>query len=762
MKQIIALAILLAFISCKNELPEDFNPSGNEEPFTALEVEESFDFSNAVATDISLSANEQTVFKIYTADPEKGGKIMYKAFTGTIGNVDTELNFPADLQSVWVEAFGPNGAYEEMDVPLNDGSIQIQALGGGSNGNGGGTPNLTAAQQNCTACDMYLDASSSSNININSNSDVNVICIASGENYTGRINLNKNGVEIRVCGSGDFNGISMNGNSSVLIVNGTVLTDNLNMNQASDQVVVNTNATLNVNANLSFAGTIENFGSMSVSSNISTNGAGATLDNSGSLNLQGTLNVNSNCTYNNYGTVTIGNNFAVNGGFAHNYGTHNISNNLNVNANYSNYSGATTNVGGKCQVNGSATLTNECALFVEDDFILNSLVYNYGYIETPAQTTVNGGGVLTLGSGMLSTGNISVNGTITGDANSRIDVSGSTTVNGLIGGNLVFCDENGTETVNGTIAPTVNQSCSAGYPTVACDAGDNDGDGVNNGGDDFPGLPDVTFSSFYPSEGNFGTFMFEDLFPNKGDYDFNDLVVQYQFETITNASNQVVQLKARFLVQAIGAAHMNGFGFQLPGVPASAVYSVTGYPYSPAAAPSTSVAANGVEVNQSNATFVVFDNVTSFMGLGAGSRYNVYDNQTPAGNPGVVELEITFLQPQTSIGAAPFNPFIYVGQNRGKEVHLKGFMPTDLADLSFFGTGDDQSNLNNGFTYQTTQFHPWGLDVPAVIPHMEEGVDFLNGYTQFDDHAQSNGTSFQDWYSNPSYRDQAVLRPTVQ
>ncbi len=89
-------------------------------------------------------------------------------------------------------------------------------------------------------------------------------------------------------------------------------------------------------------------------------------------------------------------------------------------------------------------------------------------------------------------------------------------------------------------------------------------------------------------------------------------------------------------------------------------------------------------------------------------------------------------------------------------------MPTDLADLSFFGTGDDQSNLNNGFTYQTTQFHPWGLDVPAVIPHMEEGVDFLNGYTQFDDHAQSNGTSFQDWYSNPSYRDQAVLRPTVQ
>ncbi|MDZ7777488.1 MAG: LruC domain-containing protein [Bacteroidales bacterium] len=58
-----------------------------------------------------------------------------------------------------------------------------------------------------------------------------------------------------------------------------------------------------------------------------------------------------------------------------------------------------------------------------------------------------------------------------------------------------------------------------------------------------------------------GTLAYEDLWPGKGDYDFNDLVIDYEFEITKNNQEIVQDITATFTIKAFGASQHNGFGF---------------------------------------------------------------------------------------------------------------------------------------------------------------------------------------------------------
>ena len=49
----------------------------------------------------------------------------------------------------------------------------------------------------------------------------------------------------------------------------------------------------------------------------------------------------------------------------------------------------------------------------------------------------------------------------------------------------------------------------------------------------------------------------------------------------------------------------------------------------------------------------------------------------------------------------PYNPFIFVesDKDRGREVHLVKYPPTDKADFGLFGTGSDASRPDEGLYY---------------------------------------------------------------
>ena len=149
---------------------------------------------------------------------------------------------------------------------------------------------------------------------------------------------------------------------------------------------------------------------------------------------------------------------------------------------------------------------------------------------------------------------------------------------------------------------------------------DIDGDGVIDAEDDYPQDPLRAMNNFFPASGK-GTLAFEDLWPSKGDYDLNDLVVDYSFKTITNSSNKLVETYATFVLRACGAVLENGFGFQLASnnIPASAI-KATGMKLTNNY---ITLSAGGTESGQAIPTFIIFDNAFDHFGdPGSGSGIN--------------------------------------------------------------------------------------------------------------------------------------------
>ena len=61
------------------------------------------------------------------------------------------------------------------------------------------------------------------------------------------------------------------------------------------------------------------------------------------------------------------------------------------------------------------------------------------------------------------------------------------------------------------------------------------------------------------------TVAFEDLWPEKGDYDFNDVVVKYKI-TKSQIGNEIIKYKIKGYLVAVGASYHNGFAFRFKGI----------------------------------------------------------------------------------------------------------------------------------------------------------------------------------------------------
>lgn len=275
-------------------------------------------------------------------------------------------------------------------------------------------------------------------------------------------------------------------------------------------------------------------------------------------------------------------------------------------------------------------------------------------------------------------------------------------------------------------------------------AADADKDGITDIFDEYKNDPLRAFNNYSPAKNTFGTLAFEDLWPAKGDYDFNDLVVDYNFNQVTNAQNKVVEIFADLKIKAIGGSFVNAFGFQLP-VAATAVSSVTG---SQLTEGYISLLANGTEAGNNKATIIAFDNPYKVLNAG-GITVNTIAGLTYY-EPKTVSMKISFVSPvvKAELGSAPFNPFIIVNKERGKEVHLPGYEPTALADPSYFGREDDRTNLSLGRYYKSGKNLPWAVNFPESFDYPLEKTDLTRAYNYFGSWAESNAAVYKDWYQN--------------
>lgn len=284
---------------------------------------------------------------------------------------------------------------------------------------------------------------------------------------------------------------------------------------------------------------------------------------------------------------------------------------------------------------------------------------------------------------------------------------------------------------------------------------DADGDGVIDIDDDYPSDPDRAFNNYYPSDSTFGYLAFEDLWPYKGDYDLNDLLVGYRFNSVSNANNDILEVQSKIFVKAAGGSYQHGFGIALP-VPNYFIESVNGPIYSENY---INVNSNGTESGQNEAVVIVFDNSNSLAPRPGGYYVNT-EPGSPVTISDTIRLSIHFVSaiPQSTLGTAPFNPFIISNKRRGYEIHLPDKPPTNLADPSLFNTGQDRSNIAMGRYYKTDNNLPWCINIPDHFPIITEKTSIIHAYLHFSDWAQSGGTLYPDWYLDlPGYRNENLL-----
>ncbi|MDD4058885.1 MAG: LruC domain-containing protein [Bacteroidales bacterium] len=284
---------------------------------------------------------------------------------------------------------------------------------------------------------------------------------------------------------------------------------------------------------------------------------------------------------------------------------------------------------------------------------------------------------------------------------------------------------------------------------------DNDGDGVQESEDFDDNDPTVAFVSYFPSETGWASYAFEDLYPWKGDYDMNDLVMAFRRITYTNSTNMVSKVAFKYNVRAAGSRLTISAAFQLDEINATNIASVEGQEISGTAP--FSVSTNGTEPGVSLAVIPLFNKVDDAIDRGF-SFLNV-NNGTYEITP-EKEILIKFSNPpqQSSLTMDNINFFIVVNEvgqtERGREVHLPSFSATTKMDQSLFA--GKQLHPTDKFKFLDGMM--WGIMLPVIFEYPIERSAVNLAYYKFQLWAESGGAEFPDWYTDKTgYRNDVLI-----
>lgn len=285
---------------------------------------------------------------------------------------------------------------------------------------------------------------------------------------------------------------------------------------------------------------------------------------------------------------------------------------------------------------------------------------------------------------------------------------------------------------NGTdFGRTINDLTTFRIFTEIQDDPDTDGDGIVDRNDEYPNDANKAFESFTPSKYGWGTIAFEDLWPVNGDYDFNDLALNYRIIAILNSENLVVQLDFIINVKSNRASYTNGFGIEFESLIPSQISSVIGTDLRHNI---INVAENGTELGQENAVIILFDDSNT-----------VFNSEST--------ISVILEQPITTneLGIAPFNPFLIINKVREKEVHLPFKQATSLGINEVVVNG---MNSDKDGDYTNDNGLPWAINIVHDFKVPKEKIAINSAYNYFTQWAISGGAQYNDWYKdNPGYRN---------
>jgi len=284
---------------------------------------------------------------------------------------------------------------------------------------------------------------------------------------------------------------------------------------------------------------------------------------------------------------------------------------------------------------------------------------------------------------------------------------------------------------------------------------DPDGDGVEGLSDYFPNDPSRAFVNSTSLE----TVAFEDLYPHIGDADFNDAVVQYTMDLVTDSSNNLKAISGTYHLIARGAGLDHHFGVALHGLPSTATGTIQMEAFTKDAVESLSGATTlpSLEQDPSGAWMLRIDDLipSTMAALPPLAAEHGNTNTwfaTPSMDPASVRFLVTFDEAvsTTDLGTAPYDPYLLVVHTDGLyDVHRPGSLP-------FLGRPSGLPSEMDAGSFLDPHGYPFALLVPSNWRYPLESVSIDKGgrgipapYSAFTLWRTSEGVSNTAWYTSP-------------
>lgn len=231
-----------------------------------------------------------------------------------------------------------------------------------------------------------------------------------------------------------------------------------------------------------------------------------------------------------------------------------------------------------------------------------------------------------------------------------------------------------------------------------------------------------------------GVYAFEDLWPNRGDYDMNDAVVEAKNEVHFDTKGKVTKQVFYLTTYQNYVELTSGLALRL----------------NTKANPS-SIVMKKIAPNQTEAAAANFTK--------EGNVYYLTDDIK--GEIGTTYIfELSYSSAQQSSNLASVQPFIYRTEADGKlwEVHIPFEAPTAKMNTAYFGTQDDASVPSEGKYFVREGSYPFAFYLAGVkaesflntiLQRSNESKRIDSFYPGFIQWSASNGELNADWYLNP-------------
>lgn len=258
------------------------------------------------------------------------------------------------------------------------------------------------------------------------------------------------------------------------------------------------------------------------------------------------------------------------------------------------------------------------------------------------------------------------------------------------------------------------------------------------------------------------TFLMEDNWPIYGDYDMNDLVMDIELEYEEEEDGYIKELEIEAILRAVGASKSLGAAIQLDKVPVGNIKEIEFEDINRVALNgSVFDCINGLEKDQELAVIPFFDNAHKVLGVPAGTLANT-GKENSLVKPKEFEIEIKFKKntvKREDINIKNLNFFIVTdGKKYGrKEVHLKGFKPTQKASRILLNSNCDAYDVA---PYLSKDNLIWGLMVPSKenkrFKYPKENKNIKDAYPMFEKWAVSGGKDNKDWYQSENAQKEYI------